>query len=519
MNGELVIAEPIPVQQAIHWKPLHDAHYILASLQPADGGRRQIFVRQRVLAGVQHLLRASHGRPVGILVGRFYRCPVTGVHYEVIDSLIECSGANTDDLFSVIAGGLEVARQQEGAQVLGWYCSAPTLGRIPSGNLAAIHRAHFQNPWQTTLVVTGEASASGGAFFLYDDDGARWFHAPFHELPDGATVNQAKPTCIAWPQYLTVEQVVLVRPDELITTSADSEPSRSALLGDRSAAVRTPTPDARASEPPLSEPPPPFQPFPAGAGDLLAQLGPASDDGPRRTTDTREETATAPSPDVPAELPVERGADAIAGTPIEKTPTADERRQWFAGLRKAVRRARGSRGTPRNNEAEHYLEEARSAGFVVAATFPSIAKPKAAQALLVLVDPAAGILLTVVTTDAQVLDATLHYNVHTDEPALLQTSFPEHRDLASRTIYVRETCVDSVLARCRRLRETPGLEREWKVSPVIYFLTPDEWRFLTAYPADSEHDVHRIHTLNEERIRALAEPIRQQFGLEASPSQ
>jgi len=164
------------------------------------------------------------------------------------------------------------------------------------------------------------------------------------------------------------------------------------------------------------------------------------------------------------------------------------------------------------------LEEARSAGFVLAAPFPIAGKTRRAEALWVLVDRTAGILLTVVTTDAQVHDATLHYNLHTDEPALLDTFFPEHRDLASRTVYVRETCLESFSARCRRLRETPGLEREWKVSPVIYFLTPGEWQFLTARPADSQ-DVQRIHALNQERIRSLAEPIRQQFGLEASPSQ
>ena len=519
MNSELVISRPLPVEQAIHWKPLRDAHYILASLQPADGGRRQIVARQRVLADVQSQLRASHGRLVGVLLGRFYRCPVTGADYEVIDSVIECSAV--DDPFSAIAGGLEIASHQEGTQVLGWYCSAPALGPKLSGTLAAIHRAHFQNPWQATLVVADGTSGSGGAFFLYDDDAARWFYAPFYELPDSAPGDQqAKPTCITWPQYLTVEQVVLVRPEERTTISAESEPTPAAPPAHHSIAANAPFPDDRADTPsPAAEPAPPFDPRPMAPKGLLAQLTLQSDHAPRLTPNARDETATASAPDVLAEPPAERGADTADGTPVEKTPILDDRRQWFAALRRAIRRAGESRGTRKTTEAERFLEEARSAGFVVAATFPSIAKPKAAQALWVLIDPAAGILLTVVTTDAQVLDATLHYNLHSDEPALLDTFFPEHRDLASRTVYVRETCLDSFSARCRRLRETPGLEREWKVSPVIYFLTPGEWRLLTARPADSEHDIHRIHTLNEERIRALAEPIRQQFGLEASPSQ
>ncbi|MDF2774412.1 MAG: hypothetical protein K0S86_3912 [Geminicoccaceae bacterium] len=520
MNGELVIVEPMPAERAVHWKPLHDAYYILASLQPAGGGRRQIFVRQRVLANVQHLLRASHGRPVGILVGRFYRCPITTVDYEVIECLIECSGANTDDLSRVIAEGLEATRLEEGARVLGWYCSAPTLGPKLSGSLAAVHWAHFQKPWQTTLVVTGGASASGGAFFLYDNDAARWFYAPFYELPgDRPVVDQAKPTCIAWPQYMTVEQTVLVHPDELITTPADSEPSPTLSPEDRSVAASTRVPDVEGHELPSSEPLPPLPPLPAGLGGLIPQLDLAADHRPRLTPDAHEEQATAPAPDSAAALPVERAADTIGGTPIEKASIPDERRQWFAALRKAIRRARNTQRTPRSTEVERFLEEARSVGFVVAESFSSVMPATRAEVLWVLVDRATGILLTIAASDTQVLDATFHYNLHTDDAGLLQTVFPEHCDVASQTIYVRETCLDSFASRFRRLRETPGLEHEWKVSPVIYFLTPGEWQFLTARPAHSEDGVQRIYALNQERIRALAEPIRQQFGLEASPSQ
>ena len=76
---------PIPVEQSIHWKPLHDSHYIIASLQPSDGGRRKIFVRDQLLPRVEALVRSSHGRRVfGLLIGEQCSCPETGADYLVI---------------------------------------------------------------------------------------------------------------------------------------------------------------------------------------------------------------------------------------------------------------------------------------------------------------------------------------------------------------------------------------------------------------------------------------------------
>ena len=348
VNGELVMAEPMPVEQAVHWKPLRDAHYILASLQPADGGRRHIVVRQHVLAVVQRRMRGAHGRQVGILLGRFYQCPTTSRNYEVIESFLECSGEGVDDLFSAIATGLEAAKQERGAHVLGWYCSAPTLGPRLGGSLAAIHSTYFQNPWQTTLVVTGGASAPDGVFFLHDDAAARSFYAPFYELPEhGTELRGAKATCIAWSQYLTVEPVILVPVDELLATSSDPHASPAAPPGERSV-VSTAAPDDRTPEPPATEPPPPVHPLETGISGLLTQLDAVSNDAPRLTSDIREETVRAPAPDRPAELPVERNADTIDGTPVEKTPMPEERRQWLTALRRAVRRPKSTEGSARD---------------------------------------------------------------------------------------------------------------------------------------------------------------------------
>ena len=76
--------------------------------------------------------------------------------------------------------------------------------------------------------------------------------------------------------------------------------------------------------------------------------------------------------------------------------------------------------------------------------------------------------LTLATSDENVCEASLHYNLRVDDDALLYATAPGNRDLASRIIYVRESCLDDLRARCRQLRATDALVREWKVTPTLH---------------------------------------------------
>jgi hypothetical protein len=51
-------------------------------------------------------------------------------------------------------------------------------------------------------------------------------------------------------------------------------------------------------------------------------------------------------------------------------------------------------------------------------------KPKIAESLWILNEPFSGMLLAVAAADDEVTDATLHYNLHTDDAGLLRTPFP-----------------------------------------------------------------------------------------------
>jgi len=78
--------QAMPVAMSIHWKPLRDSHYVVASLQPGGGGLRQIFARQSMLRDVQVLARGQPEQPiVGLLLGRRLDCALTLAPYMLIE--------------------------------------------------------------------------------------------------------------------------------------------------------------------------------------------------------------------------------------------------------------------------------------------------------------------------------------------------------------------------------------------------------------------------------------------------
>jgi hypothetical protein len=114
-----------------------------------------------------------------------------------------------------------------------------------------------------------------------------------------------------------------------------------------------------------------------------------------------------------------------------------------------------------------YLALARREGFEVSERIER-GTPEHPETVWLLYERESGLRLIVVTTDEQVREATLHYNLRTDDDSLLRITAPEHRDLESRTIYGREACLHDLRARCRRLRATGTLVPEWKVSPSFH---------------------------------------------------
>jgi hypothetical protein len=179
-----------------------------------------------------------------------------------------------------------------------------------------------------------------------------------------------------------------------------------------------------------------------------------------------------------------------------------------------TRRISDDDDTAMGDDAARYIEIARAESFFVAAKFDT-AGGQGGETLWVLNEPYSGLLLAVVSMNSQVVDATLHYNLQTNAEGLKKAPFPEHRDPESKTIYVRETCMDGLRARCRHLRATNALLREWKVTPAISFLTPGEWESIPVSEAPADRGAHVIGNLNKARIAELPEGVRSQFHLSA----
>src|SRR4030095_3473831 len=88
-KSDRVRRRAMPIATSNHWKPVHDPHYVLASLQRGKGGRREVFINQSPLWRIQALVRASGKRVLGLLVGERLECPIAGTGYVLIESIVE----------------------------------------------------------------------------------------------------------------------------------------------------------------------------------------------------------------------------------------------------------------------------------------------------------------------------------------------------------------------------------------------------------------------------------------------
>jgi len=511
----------MPVADSIHWKPLRDPHYVIVSLQPGQGGLRQLFVQQAVLLRIQALASAAIRGPfLGLLLGHRWDCPITGTRYLLIDSLAEGPLTMPDaDAQSAVLGNLLAQRRRDSSiECLGWYSAKRGVGSHISRMESVVHLARFQAPWQTVLTVADGGRAGG--FFQRDVLESRWFQAPFYEVTDPKLHAHAKkPTCIDWPEYLTGDLVapVIRRPTPLLASPRVSEPAK-------------PPRQAPAKRAPVKQAPPKR----ASAKDASARIKAATRHvktastralgsawaGVRRGASAtaaayswtvehvispvvstaresvealqnaaeRARAAREPMPELATASPV-ASTPAVSvspssapvrsqsASPVHK-PTIPAAKPAVAPVIERLARAvRQSQPTPAiladvddttaADSPYRYLALARREGFQVGAKLER-GTPERPDTVWLLNEPASGLRLTLITSDQSVREASLHYNLRTNDEALLRATPPEYRDVESRTIYVREPCLVSLRARCRRLRATGMLEPDWKVAPTYH---------------------------------------------------
>jgi len=543
-----IARHPMPVDHSIHWKPLRDPHYVVASLQLADGGRRQIFVRQQVIAHVEAAVRAHGSHTVGLLLGQLFRCSVTGADYIVIEAISDHEVVGSEsELAGQVAEALAAREPERHARflrpagdhpvVVGWYRGVHAVETRPSLTTAGVHVSLFSEPWQTVLVVS-EGRNAEGAFFLRDNANSRWFCAPFYELLNHApTPNQPMAAFVNWPQYITAESVVRAERNEAAEPKpivlADAKPLKRyerpwlrRSPSKQNGVQRAHNQDANVSRQERS----PLRPSPSSAAPTESpEVMHESDEASTRerefdaSTQAQEPAVDRPVSDRPAPRAIEPGlADAPRGNNErvgsrrggrsgEKLSIIDDRDQRSAG-HKTPRRISDDDDTTVGDDVARYIAIARAEGFFIAAKFDA-AGGQSDETLWVLNEPYSGLLLAVVSANSRVIDANLHYNLQTDAEGLKHAAFAGYRDPESKTIYVRETCMEALRARCRRLRATNSLLREWKVTPPISLLTPGEWESIPASRGDPSRGADVISDLTNRRIAELPPGVRSQFHL------
>ena len=468
--SERVARRSLPVSRSIHWMPARETHHIIASLQQGNGGRRQLFVHQKALATLRDIGRQPRHRPVfGALRGSLFECPATAVSYLAIESVGDPAELRGDAPAPAFRSALESSVGSKTAGIMGWFYLAAMDEAMPRGfgEDVAAAAAKLLRPWQTTLVMTA-GTRPDGAFLLWDAVASHAFRSPFYELLDERAMrpNAPKPTQMVWPSYATAD---------LVAAAPLSGGNR----------LEVPRPDT---------PSPPSRPRKGWT--FLRGRGAATR---LHTSDRSEEPASAPSQaSPPTDRPAKR--QGVADIAPQQRPPASQPQPNVDYA-----------DTAEDNSIERYIAIARKDGFHVAAKFDVEAWPNEHETLWVLQDPYAGLLLTVTANDARVLEASLHYNIHVTDPEALQSAFSEHRNDEAQVIYVRESAINELRARSERARGTGELQREWKVTPTIYFVTPSEWD--AAASDDTAGPARAIDALNRRRIAAIPDSVTSRLGL------
>ena len=219
-NGHDVPLATMPLRRSICWRPLGDSYFLLAAVLGDQRGHYPLFITQPALLEIddQRMAIGEDAPVVGLLGGTLARSPERGFLYPTITRVVPFP-----DLESGEAGrqafreGVHRARGHLhacGEQVVGWYRSRAHVGRRLLAGDERLMLEHFQDPWQTTLVISPEGHA---AFFRYKREAERSFMVPFYELMDDESPVDVEASMLPFVGYAPTERAAYpdVSPVEL----------------------------------------------------------------------------------------------------------------------------------------------------------------------------------------------------------------------------------------------------------------------------------------------------------------
>lgn len=201
---------PLPLDRAVLWTPRGTSGSKVGG--PAlDKAAYLFFVEREALADVnRHLAAGDRESRFGFLLGRLFRCPLSGRHYSVADMAVPAR-----EVLDEQASGAYLLRAWTDAQsrlsedpglLLGWYHSHYLLGLTLSQSDFDVNRRYFGAPWQCSIVIVPDLNRALGGVFRPSVDGSTpegSTPSPFYELLPEAPADQLAPvsSAVVWTNY------------------------------------------------------------------------------------------------------------------------------------------------------------------------------------------------------------------------------------------------------------------------------------------------------------------------------
>lgn len=186
-NGHEVPLAEMPLARSVCWRPLGDSYYLLAAILGDARSYYPLFVTQPALREIddQRLSIEEDAAVVGLLGGTLLRSPEREILFPTVSRLVPIPRLEPGEagrrIFEQALARARAHLASVGEIVVGWYRSRPHVGRrlLPGDERLMLEL--FNQPWQTTLVISPDAH---GSFFRYKREAERSFAVPFYELMD-----------------------------------------------------------------------------------------------------------------------------------------------------------------------------------------------------------------------------------------------------------------------------------------------------------------------------------------------
>jgi hypothetical protein len=186
-NGHDFPVGTMPLERSICWRPLGDSYYLLAAILGDTRMHYPLFLTQPALREIEDQRPGieEDWPVVGLLGGTILRSAERGILFVTVSRVVPIpnlpAGEEGRRAFRVALARARVHLATCGEEVIGWYRSRAHVGRrlLPGDERLMLEL--FNEPWQTTLVISPDGY---GSFFRHKREAERSFAVPFYELID-----------------------------------------------------------------------------------------------------------------------------------------------------------------------------------------------------------------------------------------------------------------------------------------------------------------------------------------------